>query len=402
MLVGGGNAVTSYWDNFAVENKAYDTMNADPSGQAFALAGRTVSVNVVAAPSAFSVSDFAALAVVRFDHAYSVTRAVDRYLVEVYVDGNNRVALVFSQGSVAFGVAKVRNGAVAQILETVPSNFAAGDTIAVAMKVSPTAGLTLYVSKNGAAVTTQTIATPEALLSITGTPTVGIGKYGGGTGQEPDATFGTVRILKGGLSDATISARVLDPYGVPDDNDLAVWGFEGFAFQVPAYNDRLVKLGTSYDYRTVGTAAAATPTQSTGEQISGSVAASAVDAWWLRDATDSTKDVQLYVRHDTGYEFERGRPTSVGTPLQGGPRSVIYGATPFGDEGRLALIYPTAALRDSTEAALKTLLATNNATWLQDPFGGLRRVRISAPIRFRPQLTPADLESDLDFIEVPA
>lgn len=400
-LVGGtGAAVASHFDNLAVENKAYDTMNADPSGQAYALAARTVSAVTLPVPAAFDLANFAVVVVIRLDH----TAASFRRMFEFQVDANNFLAGYIDPTGI-INVQKLRASSVSVTLgdggATAPT---AGDTVVFGFRFSAAAGMKSFISKNGGAVATYTPAAASVAESLVPVPgvvtTLSLGRTPVAA-QELDGTVGVFRVLKGGLTDATISALVSDPYQQPTDNDLAVWQFEGFTSQVPAFDDRLVKLGTSYDWRAIATARTATPTQSTGEQISGSVAASAIDAWWLRDATDPTKDVQLYVAHDAGYSFARGRPLAVGTPLQGGPRSVTLGAAPYGDEGTLRLIYPTAALRDATEVALKAILATNNKTYLQDPFGLLRCVRISAPIRFAPELTPAVLEADLEFIEVP-
>jgi hypothetical protein len=391
MIGGTGAAVTSYFDNLAVENKAYDTMNADPSGLAYATGARTLSDVRLPLPTDFSISDFAVAGVYRADHAYNLGPS-DRYLFEFYFDTSNRTGLHINANVVQ--PFKVRAGIVSGISASI--TFAAGDTVSWAIRYSATAGLVLYTSLNGAAVVTNTLATPEAMLALSGTPSVYLGASGTGALTQQDGTTGVFRILKGGLSDATLSALVLDPYQSPTDNDLAVWDFEGFAFQVPTYNDRLVKLGPSYDYRAVGTAAAATPTQSTGQQTSGSVAVDSRPKWFLKDSVDATKDTQIEVINQ--FPFSVPRRVTVVLPLAASRKVAIRSPYPTGMEGTLKLRFTSLTDQVAKEAAIRDLMASNNVLYLQSPFGQLIPIALTAPLNFIMHETI--LEADLTFTEV--
>jgi hypothetical protein len=392
MLVGGGNAVTSYWDNFAVENKAYDTMNADPSGQAFAPAGRVLTNATIPLPTAMVLPDCAIVGAFRFDHA--ALAANYRYLANFSVDGTNYL-LFYIDATSRLVIDRTRAG-VNRAVATAVITWTAGDTIVWAYRKNA-AGAAIWYSINGAAPVRTDFAAAADLLDLVGTTPANMALgCNPGDSRALDGTYGAFRFLTGGLSDTTIAALVSDPYQTPTDNDLAVWGFEGFTFQVPAYNDRLVAFGRSYDYRAVGTAAAATPTQSTGQQISGTVAVHSFPRWWLRDSVDSTKDVQINVVNQ--FPITRPRKGFEAEPLSSSYKQVILSTYPYGDEGVLELLHTTDA--EATETTLKAIQASNNSLYLQDPFGRLRQVRLTHQIEISKD--GPTLKAQISFIETGA
>jgi hypothetical protein len=226
-LVAGANTVVAYFDNFAVENKAYDTMNADPSGQAHAVAGRTVSDVRFPLPAGFDPNAFACVTTIRFDHAWNGLPSHARGILNFFSASNDCICVYLETTGFIYLI-KYRGGVQPAIGDGGATVPVAGDTVSVGIRYSTSTGLTLFVSKNGGAVTSYTTATPEALIGIP-IADLRLGSiFGDVVTYKPDGTYGCVRILKGGLSDATISALMSNPYQAQDETyELAVWRFEG-------------------------------------------------------------------------------------------------------------------------------------------------------------------------------
>jgi hypothetical protein len=366
-VVGGLNTSVTYFDNLAIENKAYDTMNADPSGQAFALAGRVATLLTPPVPSTFDLTDWAAAGAMRLDH--TTLPAINRIALGVQVDANNRFLVFILLATTTLRFFFNRAG----VVETVDLalSFVAGDTIAWGVKKS-SAGMTVYGSVNGAAVT-QTVDTSLASkLSLAGTVTLDLGGGAPSNGLI-DGTIGVSRILKGGLSDATISAIVAAPYQDPTDNDLTVWNFNGQTYQIPAFDDHLVKLGKAYDWRCDTTAA--NGALASGLTTTGTVAALA-DAVWLKVPSDPTKNYKFPVKYEEGIHKNYPRRMSLLEPLSGPAKIATLGPNAYGAEAiKLRAIVDGAAGHDVLEAQLLALLNLTADLWLQDLFGGLRKVR---------------------------
>jgi hypothetical protein len=393
-LIGGsGAAVTSYFDNLAVENKAYDTMNADPSGQAFALAGRTVSDIRLQLPSAFDPTDFAFVAVVRPDVAYAVAK--DYGILYTEVDANNSFALRLLKASGnGVSIVKVRSGVTLQLM-TVAQGWNTGDTVAVAGKFRAGTGLTVFVSINGAAVSTAADATPEAQIAIVGAPT--LLQLIGYSAQQLLGTIGVARILKGGLSDATISALVSDPYQQPTADDLAVWNFEGATLTVPSYDDRFVRLGKTYEYRADTTSATPPATMATG-QISSGVVAALVDSFWLKHPDDDTFDLKLFPLYADKWAYDIPREATIVSPIGGGFKIAELAASRAGAEfGGIHCLWPTGS--EATKLALEALQNAEDPLVLQDPFGASRRVVFAGSARYV-EHPEGWLEATLPLVEV--
>lgn len=387
---GAGSAAVSHFDNLAVENKAYDTMNADPSGQAFALAGRTASDVRLPLPSGFNLADFAVVLVYRPDLATALN---SRYLMDLAVDGNNRYAAYVAGSSGEIDLVRTRAG-----ISTVAARvigFAAGDTIAIGIRKNST-GISIWSSLNGAAAVQATSTTAEAQLDITGTPTLWLGEVNGG-GNNADGTISVYRFLKSGLTDAQISAKVTAPYADPDDNDAAMWLFEGQGYQVPVVDDRLIKLGTSYDYRADVSSGGTTAATATGQIFTGSTAA-LTTSWWLRSQQDPTKDITFYTLKQHKYKVLR--PAQPIKPASGGLPSVIYTGNIEGISGQIEILaaYTTTAQQALMEAAFRTLLGSNDTVWLQSAFGGLFKVRFTQGVELA--LHEVFLDAVLDVLEV--
>jgi hypothetical protein len=379
-----GASGSVWFDLLWVAAQYYDTGNADPSGQAHVATGaRTASSNVIPLPSTFDITNFALSGVVRFDHAYN-RGGNDRIIASLYIDGNNRIEVELDPSGNLLLV-KRRAGVVSQASDAAATALAPGDTLSWGAIVSPT-GLVLFVSKNGGAVATYTSTASypqEGLLPIAGVAptTLYLGRYGGAVGYEIDGTVGATRVLKAGLANSTVSARVLDPYGDPTDNDLAVWNLEGQTVQLPVFDDRLIKLGTAYDYTVDSTSASPNAATAFGQRTRASTAALA-QSWWLRSQQDAAKDILAPVldRH----EYDVGRGAQEVRPASGGFPSLIYGGAREGMRGALDILvaYSTAAAADSAEQALLALLGTQDTLWLLSPFGMLAKIRFPSGVHF--------------------
>jgi predicted phage tail component-like protein len=226
-LIAGANTETSYFDNLAVENKGYDTMNADPSGQAFALAGRTASTHQAPLPAAFDRGDFTIIVAWALDHASTSTPQGNAYVLEIGVGANDRLICRYVNGT-GFDLTKVRAGVVVQANTNVA--FAAGDTLVGAWRFSTGVGMDVWRSVNGSAATKATgNATPEGKLPIgTGTLSMSLGHDFVSGSAHIDGRIGVVRILAPGATDAQIAAIVAAPYAPQDESiELAVWRFDG-------------------------------------------------------------------------------------------------------------------------------------------------------------------------------
>ena len=183
-----------------------------------------------------------------------------------------------------------------------------------------------------------------------------------------------IRILKGGLTDAQISAFVLNPLQDPTDQDAAVWLFEGQGYQVPVVDDHLIKLGTSYDYRADVNGTGASPATATGQVFSNTLVAAA-DSIWLKVPSDPTKNLKLRVKYEAGLQSKVPRRTTVLEPLSGPAKIVTQGPSAYGSEITLKLLYSGATGQDVIEAAFTALMNQTADVWLQDLFGGLRKIR---------------------------
>jgi hypothetical protein len=394
---GAGIGDTSYFDNAAVENWAFDTMNADPSGQAFAVAARTASSNVLPLPTGLDIADFSRVIAVRFDHPYNGPTS-DRFLWTLWVDANNYISLRSRGATQVIVLSKVRAGVLSEATDATATAFVAGDTLSIGFRYSASVGLELQISKNGGAVATYTNTSAESKLPIAGTPTNYLGRFGL-VGYEMDGTVGIDRLMKAGLTAATLSARVLDPYGDPDDNDLvAPWSFEGQTVQLPVWDDEAVKLATAHDYRVDTSSTSPNAATAVGQLTRATVPAER-DAFWLKDITTPTNNLKLPVRYDAGIPFSRPRRAQTLEPLAGSTKTVNYGAVPYGDDITLTCIFATASELSTVEATLKRLLAVDGAIYYQDRRGGLYKVRFPAGLAFTYQDYEA-LEAEIRLTEV--
>ena len=381
-MIAGANTVVANFDNLWVANQAYDTGNADPSGLAYNTGARTASSVTETLPTGFDwTQGFAIVGTYRPDHAYN-RGTPDRYVFELFQDANNRMHLILtSAGTLYFE--KVRQGISAPFHDAAATAPAAGDTVAWGCLFIPGTGMYLVLSKNGGAVATYSLTSAEAQLATfaAGTPTLYIGRYGGGAGNECDGSEGITRIWT--TVDSTTLAKVQAavtgnaPYGAPTDSEAAVWAFNGQAYQVPVVDDHLLKLGTAYDYRGDVNSAGVNAATATGLVSTGTVVALG-DSFWLKVPATPTLNLKLPVKYEVGLGYTVPRRSAALEPLSGAAKIVIQGPNAYGAEITLKLIYAGASGQDVTEAALTALLNLAADVWLQDIYGGLRKVKFPA------------------------
>lgn len=192
--------VTCYFDNIGLEQKTYGTLNSG-DGQEHTTTTRAASSTAADLPAGFDwTQGFAMAGTMRFDHAYNgMPNGHTRYLFDLFLDASNHVEFWIYPANGAFGFKKIRQGIAVQITDEVgpPQTLpAAGDTIGWGILFLPGAGIYLVLSKNGGVQATYSLASAEAQLGTfaAGTPTLYLGRYGGGSGFEADGTLGIKRI----------------------------------------------------------------------------------------------------------------------------------------------------------------------------------------------------------------
>lgn len=199
---------TAWFDLLGLEQKAYNTLNSG-DGQEYTTGTRAASSIVLPLPNGFSLDDFCRVVAVRLDHAYNGhgTSVVDRVLWTYFVDGSNYVDIRVRNTDGAIILRKTRAAVELTVDDGAATAFAAGDTVVVSVRHSATVGLEMQISKNGGAVATYTNTTPEAKLTLTGTPTAYLGQDGNGTGvQTMTGTIGIDRTYRPGMDSTTIQS----------------------------------------------------------------------------------------------------------------------------------------------------------------------------------------------------
>lgn len=395
-LIGGtGVGVIANFDNLGVENKVYDTLNSDPSGLAYTATTRAASSDTETLDTGFNIADFGRVVSVRFDHAYN-RGGNDRVTWGYFIDGNNRIQASISPGGFVT-VTKVRAGVVSSVSDGGVTAPAAGDELSIGFRHNATIGLELQVAKNGGAIATYTTASAEAKNVLTGTPTSTIGYYGGASGFELDGTIGIDRHLSAGATAAQVTTGVGSPYADPTDYEPAVYCFNGQAYQVPVFDDHLVKLGQAYDWRADTSSGGTNAATAQGAATTATVLANS-DSWWLKDVQTPAQNVKVPVLNEFPYKVVR--PAQIISPIAPASQAetVIYGPTPYGVRSTLKFKYSNPADQVSKEAALRTLLASNDDIWIQSPFGHLAKVKLPAGLDLA--LHEIFLEGSLSIVEV--
>lgn len=220
-----------YTDNWACEAKAYNTLNSDPSGQAYTTGTRTASSHTETLESGFDIADFGRVVPFRPDHAYNAHSTVDRWVWCDYIDANNYIGVYVNatDGSIRFR--KVRAGIASEATDAAASAFAAGDTLSVGVMHNATDGLWMLIRKNGVQVGAGafTNTSAEAKLTLTGTPTRYLGRFGT-AGTELDGTVGVDRGENSTVTTAQVTTAVTSPYAQQDEAyESVVWRFDGSA-----------------------------------------------------------------------------------------------------------------------------------------------------------------------------
>ena len=317
--------------------------------------------------------------------------AADVVLFEIRVDANNTLRLIHTTTD-TMKFEKRRGGTVVANPTTAALTSAVGSAIVVSISQDAT-GMYVDAQVNGGAWVSASSVIEQAQMALAGTVTeVWVGSAAGASWA--DGKIGIVR-RTGAMTSA--QRQTATPYRDPDANDtVGPWVFPGFGVEVPSFDDRLVKLGTSYDYRTLVTATAATPTTVTGQSFAATVNVDSPPKWFLKDGSDQTKDTWLKVIERFPYSVPRA--TRVVNPLAGNRKVAIKQKTPTGIEGTLRVMFTSVADQSAKETAIRALQASDATLYLQTPFGDLFAVALPDPIDFNKYTSI--LEASISVVEV--
>lgn len=190
----------------------------------------------------------------------------------------------------------------------------------------------------------------------------------------------------------------MSAYDHPTDDDLAVWLFEGQGYQVPVWDDHILKLGTAYDWRADTTSGGTDVATAVGGVTRATVAAEA-DSFWLKDQQAPANNLKLPVRYDAGIPMSIPRRAQTLDPLAGDRQLILYGEKRYGYSIALALIFSDAAQLAAVEAALARFLSLDTPVYYQDRGGRLCKVRFPQGIAFTYQ-DYGVLEAEINLTEV--